>query len=111
METLLYFSDASLNSDDDAFVARSSDFLGMEIASKTSVKLSFRGSADRNSVDTATIDVADLEVASNLTFKDISNVINGYLNADKDKLYVIADQANNVYAPGFSGTVTVALAN
>ena len=50
MNTLLQFMDASADSSDDGFVAKASDFLSMEIAGTTTVKLSFRGGQDRDGV-------------------------------------------------------------
>ena len=113
-DVLLHFMDESSNSTDDGFVAKASDFLAMEIASTTSVKLSFRGGQDRDSVNTATIGVADLEAAhdgtgSNPSFRDISEVVAGLLNADRDKYFVVADEEAGTYIhPVFSGTVDVA---
>jgi len=108
--------DESSNSTDDGFVAKASDFLGMEIAGTTSVKLSFRGGQDRNSVNTATVGVADLEKGVdaalkanrlNPTFRNISEVVAGLLNADRDKYFVVADEEAGVYISPFSGTVDV----
>ena len=116
-DTLLQFMDASADSSDDGFVARSSDFLGMEIAGTTTVKLSFRGGQDRDGVNTATLTVADLESAhdkadgtgSGASFRDISEIVAGILNADKEKYLVVADEEAGTYIhPVFSGTVTVA---
>ena len=113
-DTLLQFMDASADSSDDGFVARSSDFLGMEIAGTTTVTLSFRGGQDRDSVNTATLTVADLEAAhdgtgSNPSFRNICEVVGSLLNADKDKYFVVADQEAGTYVDGvFSGAVTVA---
>ena len=111
-DTLLQFMDASADSSDDGFVARSSDFLGMEIAGTTTVKLSFRGGQDRDSVNTATITVPDLEAAhdgtgSNLSFRDISEVVASLLNA-RDKYVVVADMAANTFVSPFTTTVVVA---
>lgn len=112
-DVLLHFMDESSNSTDDGFVAKASDFLGMEIASTTSVKLSFRGGQDRDSVNTATVGVADLEAAhdgtgSNPSFRNISEVVAGLLNADRNKYFVVADEEAGVYVAPFSGTVDVA---
>jgi len=113
-DVLLHFMDASSNSSDDGFVAKASDFLAMEIAGTTTVKLSFRGGQDRDSVNTATLTVADLEAAhdgtgSNPSFRNISEVVGSLLNADKDKYFVVADEEAGTYVDGvFSGAVTVA---
>ena len=113
-DVLLHFMDASSNSSDDGFVAKASDFLAMEIAGTTTVKLSFRGGQDRDSVNTATLTVADLEAAhdgtgSNPSFRNISEVVGSLLNADKDKYFVVADQEAGIYVDSvFSGAVTVA---
>ena len=113
-DVLLHFMDASSDSSDDGFVARASDFLAMEIAGTTTVKLSFRGGQDRDSVNTATLTVADLETAHDGTgtgpsFRNISEVVAGLLNADRDKYFVVADQEAGTYIDSvFSGAVTVA---
>ena len=116
-DVLLHFMDESSNSTDDGFVAKASDFLAMEIAGTTSVKLSFRGGQDRDSVNTATIGVADLTEAndkadgtgSGPTFRDVSEVVAGLLNADRNKYFVVADEEAGTYVhPVFSGTVDVA---
>jgi len=112
-DVLLHFMDASSDSSDDGFVAKASDFLAMEIAGTTTVKLSFRGGQDRDSVNTATLTVADLEAAHDGTgtgpsFRNISEVVAGLLNADKDKYFVVADQEAGTYIDNvFSGAVTV----
>jgi len=116
-DVLLHFMNNVADGDDDGFVAKASDFLGMEIASTTSVKLSFRGSKDNSGVNTATIGVADLEHGydslnaderENPTFRDICTVVTSLLNSDRDKYFVVADQAAGVYVRPFSGTVAVA---
>ena len=113
-EPLLTFMNANANGTDDGFTAKASDFLAMEIAGTTTVKLSFRGGQDRDSVNTATLTVADLESGTdvadgtNPTFRDISNVVAGILNGDKDKVYIVADQNASTYISPFSGAVTVA---
>ena len=116
-DVLLHFMDASSDSSDDGFVAKASDFLAMEIAGTTTVKLSFRGGQDRDSVNTATLTVADLEEGldaaavadrKNPTFRNISGVVAGLLNADRDKYFVVADQEAGTYVAPFSGAVTVA---
>ena len=113
-DVFLHFMDGSSNSSDDGFVAKASDFLAMEIAGTTTVKLSFRGGQDRDSVNTATLTVADLEAAhdgtgSNPSFRNICEVVGSLLNADKDKYFVVADQEAGTYVDGvFSGAVTVA---
>ena len=111
-DTLLQFMNADANSSDDGFVARSSDFLGMEIAGTTTVKLSFRGGQDRDSVNTATITVPDLEAAhdgtgTNESFRDISQVVAGLLNG-KDKYITVADMNKGVFVAPFTTTVVVA---
>tara|TARA_R100000479_G_scaffold114713_1_gene58136 strand:+ start:31 stop:393 length:363 start_codon:yes stop_codon:yes gene_type:complete len=113
-DVLLHFMGATSNSTDDGFVAKASDFLAMEIAGTTTVKLSFRGGQDRDSVNTATLTVANLEAAhdgtgSNPSFRDISEVVGSLLNADRDKHFVVADQEASTYVDSvFSGAVTVA---
>ena len=111
-DTLLQFMDASANSTDDGFVARSSDFLGMEIAGTTTVKLSFRGGQDRDSVNTATITVPDLEAAhdgtgNNNSFRDISQIVAGLLNG-RDKYITVADMNKSIFVAPFTTTVVVA---
>jgi len=111
-DTLLQFMDASADSTDDGFVARASDFLAMEIAGTTTVKLSFRGAQDRDSVNTATITVPDLEAAhdgtgSNESFRDISEVVAGLLNG-KDKYITVADMNKSIFVHPFTTTVVVA---
>ena len=110
--TLLQFMNASANSTDDGFVALASDFLGMEIAGTTTVKLSFRGGQDRNSVNTATITVPDLETAHDGTgtgpsFRNISDVVGSLLNS-KDKYVVVADMNAGTFVDPFTTTVVVA---
>ena len=111
-DTLLQFMDASADSSDDGFVARSSDFLGMEIAGTTTVKLSFRGGQDRDSVNTATITVPDLEAAhdgtgNNNSFRDISQIVAGLLNG-RDKYITVADMNKSIFVAPFTTTVVVA---
>ena len=114
-DVLLHFMEDGSSTTDEGFVAKASDFLGMEIAGITSVKLSFKGGQDRDSVNTATIGVADLTEAndkadgtgSGPTFRNISEVVAGLLNADRNKYFVVADQETGVYVAPFSGTVTV----
>ena len=111
-DPLLLFMDASADSSDDGFVARSSDFLGMEIAGTTTVTLSFRGGQDRDAVNTATITVPDLEAAhdgtgSNESFRDISKVVAGLLNG-RDKYITVADMNKGVFVHPFTTTVVVA---
>jgi hypothetical protein len=65
-------------------------------------------------MDTATLTVTDLETAHDGTgtapsFRDISEVVGGLLNADRDKYFVVADQEAGTYIHSvFSGAVTVA---
>lgn len=112
-DVLLHFMEDGSSTTDEGFVAKASDFLGMEIASTTTVKLSFRGGQDRDSVNTATLTVADLETAHDGTgtgpsFRNISEVVAGILNADKDKYFVVADEEAGTYIDSvFSGVVTV----
>lgn len=111
-DTLLQFMDASADSSDDGFVAKSSDFLSMEIAGTTTVKLSFRGGQDRDSVNTATITVPDLEAAhdgtgTNESFRNISQVVAGLLNG-RDKYITVADMNKGVFVSPFTTTVVVA---
>ena len=112
MNTLLQFMDASADSSDDGFVAKASDFLGMEIAGTTTVKLSFRGGQDRDAVNTATITVPDLEAAhdgtgSNPSFRNISEVVAGLLNGG-DKYYTVADMKAGTFIDPFTTRVRVA---
>lgn len=112
MNTLLQFMDASADSTDDGFVAVASDFLGMEIAGTTTVKLSFRASQDRDAVNTATITVPNLEAAhdgtgSNPSFRNISEVVAGILNGG-DKYYTVADMKAGTFISPFTTTVVVA---
>jgi len=114
-DVLLHFMDESSNSTDDGFVAKASDFLAMEIAGKTTVKLSFRGGKDRDSVNTATLTIADLESGTdvadgtNPTFRNICEVVGSLLNADRDKYFVVADEEAGTYVDSvFFGTVDVA---
>ena len=111
-DTLLQFMDASADSSDDGFVAKASDFLAMEIAGTTTVKLSFRGGQARNSVNTATITVPDLEAAhdgtgSNPSFRDISQVVASLLNGG-GKYYTVADMKAGTFIAPFTTTVVVA---
>ena len=111
-DVLLHFMEDGSSTTDEGFVAKASDFLGMEIAGTTTVKLSFRGGQDRDSVNTATLTVADLEAAhdgtgSNPSFRNISEVVAGLLNADRNKYFVVADEEAGVYVAPFSGTVAV----
>jgi len=111
-DVLLHFMDGSSNSSDDGFIAKASDFLSMEIAGTTTVKLSFRGGQDRDAVNTATITVPDLEAAhdgtgSNLSFRNISEVVAGILNGG-DKYYTVADMKAGTFISPFTTTVVVA---
>ena len=112
MDTLLQFMDASANSSDDGFVAKASDFLGMVIASETTVTLSFRGGQNRDARNTATITIPDLETAHDGTgsapsFRDISEVVAGLLNGG-GKYYTVADMKAGVFVAPFTTTVVVA---
>lgn len=112
-DVLLHFMEDGSSTTDEGFIAKASDFLAMEIASTTTVKLSFRGGQDRDSVNTATLTVADLEAAHDGTgtgpsFRNISEVLAGVLNADRDKYFVVADEEAGTYVDDvFSGVVTV----
>jgi len=119
-DVLLHFMDASADSIDDGFVARASDFLAMEIASTTTVKLSFRGGQGRDGVNTATLTVHDLRYAFDgdstnadfdphaPNFRDISEVVAGLLNGSRNKYTVVADENAGTYVAPFSGAVAVA---
>lgn len=106
---LLYFSDGTANSADDAFVTKAENFLSMEIASTTTLKLSFKGAKVGNSVDTATLTIADLEGTGNTHgFRNACAVVAGILNADVDKMYIVADELNGKYIAPFTGTTVIA---
>lgn len=106
---LLYFSDGTANSADDAFVTKAENFLSMEIAGTTTLKLSFKGAKVENSVDTATLTIDDLTGTGNTNgFRNACAVVAGILNADGDKMYIVADELNSKYIAPFKGTVTVA---
>jgi len=110
-ETLLQFMDASADSSDDGFVAKASDFLAMEIAGTTSVKLSFRGGQDRDSVNTATIIVPNLETAhdgtgSGPSFRNVSEVVASLLNGG-GKYHVVADMSAGTFIYPFGNVVVV----
>ena len=114
MNTLLQFMDASANSGDDGFVAKASDFLGMTIASTSSVKLFFRGGQDRNAANSAIITVPDVREASDKldgtgsgpSFRNISEVVASLLNGG-DKYYTVADMKAGKFIAPFTTTVVV----
>ena len=76
-ESLLYFAEDTTTADSGGLYSASS-FLGMEVASATTCKL---------------------------TFKDACRTIAGALNSNT--MTVVADEANGVYLHPFFGTVTV----
>jgi hypothetical protein len=103
--------DASADSSDDGFVAKASDFMGMTIASTSSVKLFFRGGQNRDNVNTAIITIPDVRTAhdgtgSGPSFRNISEVVAGLLNGG-DKYYTVADMKAGKFIAPFTTTVVV----
>ena len=109
METFLYVADA-LAGDDDAALYKASDFLCLEIAGATTVKLSFKAGINKQAVDTVTLTCARTlaQGAGSNDFRQIAQTISGLLNKNNGGLVVLADDVNSVYAsPLFNGVVTV----
>tara|TARA_R110002020_G_scaffold332302_1_gene547713 strand:+ start:221 stop:586 length:366 start_codon:yes stop_codon:yes gene_type:complete len=110
-ETFLLFGDANQLGDDDAFVAKASEFLCMEIAGATTVTLKFRGGKDRDSIDKVTLTLPTLAAgAGTFKFKEAAKIVSGILNGSKYSLYTIADQKNSEYISPFEGSVTCLMA-
>jgi len=110
-DTLLYFSDGTASSDDDAFVAKASDFISMAIGSATTVVLTFRAGTGAAGIDTATLTLDTLAAgASTQGFKNACKVVAGLLNGSKEKLYIVADQLNGVFVSPFHTTCVAAMA-
>lgn len=105
---LLYFSDGTANSADDAFVTKAENFLSMEIASATTLKLSFKGAKVGNSRDVALLTIDSLETGNTSAFRNACRVVTGILNADVDKMYIVADQFNGKYIAPFKGATVIA---
>ena len=108
METFLYVADA-LAGDDDAALYKASDFLSLEIASATTVKLSFRAGVNSLARDIVTLTCTRTleQGAGSNDFRQISQTISGLLNKKNGGVVVLADDVNSVYAsPFFNGVVT-----
>ena len=111
-ETFLYVADA-LAGDDDAALYKASDFLCLEIAGATTVKLSFKAGIHKAAVDTVTLTVAGTTAtlangAGTNTFRQIAKEISGLLNGAKGNMVVLADDVNSKYASTlWNGVVTV----
>ena len=110
-ETFLYVADA-LAGDDDAALYKASDFLCLEIASASTVKLSFKSGINEKSRDTVTLTVAvnggSLGTTAGTTyFRQVAKEISGLLNDRSGRMIVLADDVNGVYAsPLWNGVVT-----
>tara|TARA_R100000541_G_scaffold25013_1_gene34629 strand:- start:450 stop:788 length:339 start_codon:yes stop_codon:yes gene_type:complete len=110
-DTLLYFSDGTANSDDDAFVAKASDFISMAIGSSTTVVLTFRAGTGAAGVDTATLTLNSLAAGVGTQgFRSACKVVAGLLNGSKDKMYIVADEANSIFTAPFHTTCVAAMA-
>tara|TARA_R100000541_G_C1887586_1_gene83179 strand:+ start:69 stop:380 length:312 start_codon:yes stop_codon:yes gene_type:complete len=96
-ESLLYFAEDTTTSDSGGLFSASS-FLGMEVASASTCKLTFKAA-------TNVAGVATVVVSFSGTFKDACKTIAGALNSNT--MTVVADEANGVYLLPFFGTVTV----
>ena len=114
-ETFLYVADA-LAGDDDAALYKASDFLALEIAGATTVKLSFKAGINKMGVDTVTLTVAGgtgtlANGAGTNTFRQICKEISGLMNGAKGKMVVLADDVNGVYASPLWDAVTTTFAD
>lgn len=110
-ETFLLFGDANQSADDDAFVAKASEFLCMEVASATTVTLKFKGGKDRDSIDKVTLTLPTLAAGTGtFKFKEAAKVVSGLLNGSNYTLYTVADEKNAVYVAPFEGAVTCLMA-
>ena len=110
-DTLLYFSDGTADSDDDAFVAKASDFISMAIGSVTTVVLTFRAGTGAAGIDTATLTLNTLAAGTGTQeFRNACKVVAGLLNGSKDKMYIVADQANGIFTSPFHTTCVAAMA-
>ena len=110
-ETFLYVADA-LAGDDDAALYKASDFLCLEIASATTVKLSFKAGINKQAVDTVTLTSSKpaglAQGTGSNEFRQIAREISGLMNGAKGNMVVLADDVNSVYAsPLWNGVVTV----
>tara|TARA_R100001082_G_scaffold17303_1_gene8667 strand:+ start:488 stop:826 length:339 start_codon:yes stop_codon:yes gene_type:complete len=96
----LFFGDANQTASADALLARSENFVSMELASATTAKVSFTANSNAAAVDTATFTFSG-------SFSDACNAFADILNRGGDRHTVVADQKRGIYAYPFSGTVTV----
>ena len=114
-ETFLYVADA-LAGDDDAALYKASDFLALEIAGATTVKLSFKAGVSKQAVDTVTLTVAGTTAtlengAGSNTFRQIAKEISGLMNGAKGSMVVLADDVNSKYASTLWNGVTTTFAD
>ncbi len=96
-ESLLYFAEDTTTSDSGGAYSASA-FLGMEVASANTAKLTFKAATNAAAVATVIVSFTG-------TFKDACKTIAGALNSNT--MTVVADEANGVYLYPFYGTVTV----
>lgn len=100
-ESLLYFAEDTTAADSAALYSASS-FLGMELASATTVKLTFKAATNAAAIATAVFSFTG-------KFKDACRAIAGALNSNT--MTVVADETNGVYLKynggSFFGVVTV----
>jgi len=100
-ESLLYFAEDTTTSDSAGLYSASS-FLGMELASSSTVKLTFKAATNAAAIATVIFTFSG-------KFKDACRAIAGALNSNT--MTVVADEANGIYlhynGGSFSGVVTV----
>ena len=113
-ETFLYVADA-LAGDDDAALYKASDFLSLEIASATTVKLSFQAGVHKQAVDTVTLTSSKpaglAQGTGSNEFRQIARTISGLMNGSKGNMVVLADDVNSVYASRLWNAVTTVFAD
>jgi hypothetical protein len=97
-ESLLYFAEDQVTGGDTGGLFSASSFLGMEVASASTCKLTFKAATNAAAVATVVVSFSG-------TFKDACKTIAGALNSNT--MTVVADEANGVYLLPFFGTVTV----
>jgi|11BtaG_2_1085332.scaffolds.fasta_scaffold46374_2 hypothetical protein len=107
-ETYLYFSDGLTGTANDTGAFKSSDFLGAEIASVSTVNLKFKA-GEKYNTKAAVVTLkcnANLGTSNPLKFNNICQTISGLLNSSNN-MVVVADDANSIYIEPFMSSTGV----
>ena len=101
-EAMLYFAEDASSGVDTAACYPASTFMGMELATATRVKLTFRAATGAGAISTVAVTFSG-------KFADACRAIAGALNSNT--MTVVADEANDIYmnynGGEFSGVVAV----